>query len=111
MSLQSSLEDYIREVNNVPLLPHNQELDLMQRSKAGDATARDDLVRANLRLVVNIARSYRKHHLHLPDLIEEGNCALLETVESCQVTKEERFGIQAAARIRLRIERFIRRCL
>src|SRR5216684_1311267 len=60
---QSSLEIYLREINKTPLLTAQQEKELAYRIEKGDSEARDQMARANLRLVVNIARSYASRGL------------------------------------------------
>src|SRR5688572_12092699 len=72
-SVQSPLETYLREINETPLLTADEEKQLAVRIGQGDTRARDQMVRANLRLVVNIARGYSGKGLGLQDLIEEGN--------------------------------------
>ena len=73
--------DVPREINETPLLNADEEKDLARKIEDGDSEARDRMVRANLRLVVNIARSYTGKGLGLQDLIEEGNLGLLRAVE------------------------------
>ena len=73
---QSPLETYLRDINATPLLSASEELKLARAVGAGDPWARDLMVRANLRLVVNIARGYVGKGLALSDLIEEGNLGL-----------------------------------
>src|SRR5258708_38940143 len=80
-SVQSPLETYLREINETPLLNAEEEKELAYRIETGDSEARDRMVRANLRLVVNIARSYAGKGLGLQDLIAEGNLGLLRAVE------------------------------
>ena len=80
-SVQSPLETYLREINETSLLTAQQERELAVRIGEGDTRARDRMVRANLRLVVNIARGYSGKGLGLQDLIEEGNLGLLRAVE------------------------------
>ena len=80
-SVQSPLETYLREINGTPLLNAEQEKQLAYRIRTGDREARDQMVRANLRLVVNIDRGYTGKGLGLQDLIEEGNLGLLRAVE------------------------------
>ena len=80
-SVQSPLETYLREINETALLTADEEKILAHRIEDGDSEARDRMVRANLRLVVNIARSYTGKGLGLQDLIEEGNLGLLRAVE------------------------------
>src|SRR5207302_142428 len=80
-SVQSPLETYLREINETALLNAQEEKQLAYRIEEGDTQARDHMVRANLRLVVNIARSYVGKGHGLQDLIEEGNLGLLRAVE------------------------------
>jgi len=70
---QSPLETYLREINETALLTADEELELAALIEQGDVEARDRMVRANLRLVVNISRGYTGKGLSLQDLIEEGN--------------------------------------
>ena len=79
--VQTPLETYLREINETALLTADEEKSLSRAITAGDAAARDRMVRANLRLVVNIARGYSGKGLPLQDLIEEGNLGLLRAVE------------------------------
>ena len=76
-AVQSPLETYLREINETSLLNANEEKELAYRIEVGDHEARDRMVRANLRLVVNIASGYTGKGLGLQDLIEEGNLGLL----------------------------------
>src|SRR3954467_6405845 len=78
---QTPLETYLREINETALLTAKDEQDLAHLIALGDVRARDRMVRANLRLVVNIARGYTGKGLSLQDLIEEGNLGLLRAVE------------------------------
>jgi RNA polymerase primary sigma factor len=73
--LQTPLGAYLRDIHQIPLLTADEEKRLARRVCAGDAEARDHLVRANLRLVVSIARGYVGRGLPLADLISEGNLA------------------------------------
>ena len=71
-AVQSPLETYLREINETALLTAADEKELATKIGKGDTAARDRMVRANLRLVVNIARGYSGKGLSLQDLIEEG---------------------------------------
>jgi RNA polymerase primary sigma factor len=106
-----SLGVYINEVNNFPLLTGVVERALVERIKEGDVAARDDLIRANLRVVVNMALTYQGRGLGLADLIEEGNSGLLRAVDEYGVEEEQRFSTFAGARIRRAIERALFRRL
>ena len=84
--LQTPLETYLREINETNLLTAAEEKQLARQIAQGDVRARDRMVRANLRLVVNIARGYTGKGLGLQDLIEEGNLGLLRAVEGFDPT-------------------------
>jgi RNA polymerase primary sigma factor len=77
----TALNLYMREVGEVPLLTPEQEIQLAARIKRGDEQARDHMIRANLRLVVKIARQYEGLGLPLLDLINEGNLGLMKAVQ------------------------------
>jgi RNA polymerase primary sigma factor len=104
-SAQSPLETYLREINETPLLTAAQEKELARRIWDGDSSARDCMVRANLRLVVNIARNYVGKGLDLPDLIEEGNLGLLRAVEGFDPSMNTRFSTYAGYWIKQSIKR------
>jgi RNA polymerase primary sigma factor len=104
---QSPLETYFHEINDTPLLNAQEEKQLAYRIEDGDSEARDHLVRANLRLVVNIARSYAGKGLGLEDLIEEGNLGLLRAVEGFDPSMNTRFSTYASYWIKQSIKRAI----
>jgi len=104
---QSPLETYLREINATPLLTADDEKRLAFRIQEGDSAARDHMVRANLRLVVNIALSYTAKGLTLPDLIAEGNLGLLRAVEAYDPTMNTRFSTYAAYWIRQSMKRAV----
>jgi RNA polymerase primary sigma factor len=104
-AVQSPLETYLREINETPLLTAEQEKELAHRIAQGDVTARDQMVRANLRLVVNIARGYTGKGLNLQDLIEEGNLGLLRAVEGFDPNMNTRFSTYASYWIKQSIKR------
>lgn len=102
---QSPLETYLREINETSLLTAADETSLANRIAEGDVEARDHMVRANLRLVVNIARGYTGKGLGLQDLIEEGNLGLLRAVEGFDPTMGTRFSTYASYWIKQSIKR------
>ncbi|REJ90388.1 MAG: RNA polymerase sigma factor RpoD/SigA [Planctomycetota bacterium] len=104
-SVQSPLETYLREINGTALLTAEEEKELSYRISDGDQSARDRMVRANLRLVVNIARGYVGKGLPLQDLIEEGNLGLLRAVEGFDPTMNTRFSTYASYWIKQSIKR------
>ncbi len=104
-SVQSPLETYLREINETSLLSADDEHELAVAIGAGDSQARDRMVRANLRLVVNIARGYTGKGLSLQDLIEEGNLGLLRAVEGFDPAIGTRFSTYASYWIKQSIKR------
>jgi RNA polymerase primary sigma factor len=104
-AVQSPLETYLREINETPLLSADDEKDLARKIENGDNAARDRMVRANLRLVVNIARGYTGKGLGLQDLIEEGNLGLLRAVEGFDPNMNTRFSTYASYWIKQSIKR------
>lgn len=104
-SVQTPLETYLREINETPLLSANDEKELARAIADGDTRARDRMVRANLRLVVNIARGYTGKGLSLQDLIEEGNLGLLRAVEGFDPDVGTRFSTYASYWIKQSIKR------
>lgn len=103
--VQNPLETYLKEINETALLTADQEKSLSRRIRTGDAGARDHMVRANLRLVVNIARGYTNKGLPLQDLIEEGNLGLLRAVEGFDPDMDTRFSTYASYWIKQSIKR------
>ena len=103
--LQTPLETYLKEINETALLTANDEKELANRISDGDGAARDRMVRANLRLVVNIARGYAGRGLPLQDLIEEGNLGLLRAVEGFDPNMNTRFSTYASYWIKQSIKR------
>jgi RNA polymerase primary sigma factor len=104
-AVQTPLETYLREINETPLLDARGERELATRIGQGDTRARDQMVRANLRLVVNIARGYSGKGLGLQDLIEEGNLGLLRAVEGFDPAMGTRFSTYASYWIKQSIKR------
>src|SRR5688572_19208751 len=103
--LQTPLETYLREINETALLSADDEQQLAGLIGNGDVRARDRMVRANLRLVVNIARGYTGKGLALQDLIEEGNLGLLRAVEGFDPSMNTRFSTYASYWIKQSIKR------
>lgn len=104
-SVQSPLEVYLRDINATPLLTMLEERELARAIRCGDLAARDKMARANLRLVVNIARGYASKGLGLQDLIEEGNLGLLRAVEGFDPEMGTRFSTYASYWIKQSIKR------
>lgn len=85
------LSIYLKEINRVPLLTREEENELALRAKNGDKVARDKIVRANLRFVVNVAKKYQNRGLELNDLISEGNIGLMNAIDKFDVNRGYHF--------------------
>jgi RNA polymerase primary sigma factor len=103
----SPLQIYLHDINDTPLLSAEEERALAQRVAEGDPYAREHMVKANLRLVVNIARGYLGKGLGLEDLIEEGNLGLMRAVEGFDGYMETRFSTYASYWIKQSIRRAV----
>src|SRR3954451_8858657 len=106
-SPSSPLQIYLHGINNTPLLSSEEERELAERVAMGDHHARDHMVKANLRLVVNIARGYLGKGLSLEDLIEEGNLGLMRAVEGFDGMMDTRFSTYASYWIKQSIRRAV----
>jgi RNA polymerase primary sigma factor len=96
---------YIRDIMQTPLLTPEEEIQLARRVQRGDKAARDHMIRANLRLVVKIAREYEDYGLPLLDLINEGNMGLMRAVEKFDPSKGAKLSTYAAWWIKQSIKR------
>lgn len=91
MNDENVLSMYLKEINKIPLLSREEEIDLAQKAANGNKAAKDKIVNANLRFVVNIAKKYQNHGIDLCDLINEGNIGLMTAVERFDVSKGYHF--------------------
>ena len=85
------LSMYLKEINQIPLLTEEEELDLAIRAKAGDEFARKRMIESNLRFVVNVSKKYQNQGLSLSDLINEGNIGLMTALDKFDPDKGYRF--------------------
>ncbi len=98
---------YLKEIGKVPLLTADRELELAERMSRGDGAAKKQLVEANLRLVVSIAKRYVNRGMFFLDLIQEGNLGLMRAVEKFDYNKGYKFSTYATWWIRQAITRAI----
>jgi RNA polymerase primary sigma factor len=102
---RAALNAYLREINRIPLLTPEEERELAYRIQGGNLEAREHMIKANLRLVVSIAKNYAGRGLTLMDLIEEGNIGLMRAVEKFDPQEETRFSTYATWWIKQSIRR------
>jgi len=107
MGVDEPIKMYLREIGQIPLLTHAEEIDYAKRAYEGDDYAVKQLVEANLRLVVSIAKKHTNRGLKLLDLIQEGNIGLMKAVEKFEYTKGYKFSTYATWWIRQAITRAI----
>ena len=101
----NSIDLYLREILKIELLTPEQEVELADRIKMGDAKAREKMIKANLRLVVKIAREYANYGVPLADLISEGNIGLMKAVEKFDPKKGGKLSTYASWWIKQAIKR------
>lgn len=107
IGMDDPVKIYLKEIGHVPLLSAEEETQLAQRMKVGDAFAKKRLIEANLRLVVSIAKRYVGRGMQFLDLIQEGNLGLIKAVEKFDYTKGFKFATYATWWIRQSITRAI----
>ncbi len=102
-----AVQMYLKEIGKTPLLTKDEERELAKRAEKGDEEARQRLMKANLRLVVSIAKRYvnRTPHLSILDLIQEGNIGLSRAVEKFDYRRGFKFSTYATWWIRQAITR------
>ena len=107
VNIDDPVRMYLKEIGKVPLLTSAQEIDLALRMEQGDEQAKKQLVEANLRLVVSIAKRYVGRGMLFLDLIQEGNLGLIKAVEKFDYRKGFKFSTYATWWIRQAITRAI----
>jgi RNA polymerase primary sigma factor len=90
-SKENILSLYLKDINKVNLMTREEEQDIANRATAGDESAKEKLIKANLRFVVSIAKKYRNQGLPIEDLISEGNIGLINAIEKFDVSKGYHF--------------------
>lgn len=107
VKVNDSVKMYLREIGKVDLLTADEEIQLAKRVAEGDEEAKKQLITANLRLVIAIAKHYVGRGMHFLDLIQEGNMGLIKAVEKFDYTKGFKFSTYATWWIRQAITRAI----
>lgn len=101
--MEGPLANYLREIDRTPLLGPDEEQRLALRVRAGDLEARDHMIRANLRLVVHLAKIYARKHGCVEEFIQNGTLGLMIAVRKFDPTKKVRFSTYASYWIRQQI--------
>ena len=102
------LQTYLRDISRYPQpITQEQELTLALRARQGDTEAREQLIHAHLRMVVNIARQYQRPGVEMLDLIQEGNIGLITAVDKFDPTQGNRLTTLAFYWINKHIQRFL----
>lgn len=103
----NTLETYMRDISRYQPITQEQEVTLAHRARQGDQQARDQLIQAHLRMVVNIARQYQRPNVEMLDLIQEGNIGLIKAVDIYDPTQGHRLTTLAFYWINKHIQRFL----
>ena len=104
---EDDIRQFLHEIRNVPMLTQQQELELAKRCNQGDQEAVKEMVKANLRLVVSVAKEYAGRGVPLLDLIQEGSIGLLTAAKKFDYTMEYRFSTYATKWIRQGVTRYL----
>ncbi len=107
LAIEDHVRMYLKEIGKVPLLTAEREAELAQRIREGDEYAKQQLVEANLRLVVSIAKRYMGRGLFFLDLIQEGNLGLMKAADKFDFEKGYKFSTYATWWIRQAVTRAI----
>ena len=107
MSETDILKLYMREACKTPLLTYAQEVELAKEIVAGNTRSREKLIKANLRLVISIAKVYSNRGMALEDLIQEGNIGLMKAIEKYEYQRGYKFSTYATWWIRQAVTRAI----
>src|SRR5690554_3315348 len=104
---EDSLRRYLREIGKYKLLSERQEIKIAEQAFRGSKEAKEQLINANYRLVVNIAKKYKKSSLDMLDLIQAGNIGLMKAVDRFDYRQGFKFSTYATWWIKQAITRYI----
>ncbi len=107
LAIDDPVRMYLKEIGKIPLLTPERETYLAEKISIGDEAAKNELIEANLRLVVNIAKKHIGKGMYFLDLIQEGNLGLIKAVEKFDYSKGYKFSTYATWWIRQAITRAI----
>ena len=107
LAIDDPVRMYLKEIGKIPLLTPERETYLAEQINVGDKAAKDELIEANLRLVVSIAKRHIGKGMYFLDLIQEGNLGLIKAVEKFDYSKGYKFSTYATWWIRQAITRAI----
>lgn len=106
--MNNLLDIYLRDISRYQPITPEQEQILTQAARQGDAEAREQLIHAHLRMVINIARQYQRPDVEMLDLIQEGNIGLIKAVDMFDPAKGNRLNTLARFWVEKYILRFLR---
>jgi RNA polymerase primary sigma factor len=101
------IQEYLKRLGKNKVLSQEDELDIARKAKAGDAKAKDTLIKCNLKLVVSVASKYMRHNMPVMDIIQEGNLGLLKAIERFNPELGYKFSTYATGWIKCYIRRGI----
>lgn len=104
-----AIQGYLKDIGRYSILTKEEEITLFEQLKAGDTSARDKIISANLRLVIRLARHFEGRGVSLEDLIQEGNIGLMEVISKFDHTLGFRFSTYAAFWIRQAMQVAVRK--
>lgn len=102
-----SIKTYLKQMGATPLLTYEEETQLAKRIENGDMLARDHMIKANLRLVISIAKKYMNRGMEFLDLVQEGNLGLMKAIEKFEWQRGYKFSTYSTWWIRQGITRAI----
>jgi len=106
--MDNEIKLYLDSINRIQLFSKEEEIFFFKKYKGGDESSKKNIIKANLRLVVNIAKRYMNNGLPLSDLIQDGNIGLIKAVEKFDIKKGYKFSTYAVWWIRQAIIRAIK---